>query len=235
MSDRPVSFWHRLLQLIAPQACAICGCRLAIDEQLLCARCNMHLPRTTYAQQADDNEMVRRFWGHGPVERAAALFHYEAGSEVSRVIFRMKYHNHPEAGEILGTWVAREVARYDFFEGMDAIVPVPLSKRRERQRGYNQSREIAKGVSAVTGLPILDHVLVRRHFKESQTRQSMLGRRENVAGAFSLHPKAPPLDNKHLLIIDDIVTTGATVTACIEALGQPPGMRVSVLSIGVAK
>ena len=235
MSERPVSFWHRLLQLIAPQACAICGCRLAIDEQLLCARCNMHLPRTTYAQQADDNEMVRRFWGHGPVERAAALFHYEAGSEVSRVIFRMKYHNHPEVGEILGTWVAREVARYDFFEGMDAIVPVPLSKRRERQRGYNQSREIAKGVSAVTGLPILDHVLVRRHFKESQTRQSMHGRRENVVGAFSLHPKAPPLDNKHLLIIDDIVTTGATVTACIEALGQPPGMRVSVLSIGVAK
>ena len=144
MSDRPVSFWHRLLQLIAPQACAICGCRLAIDEQLLCARCNMHLPRTTYARQADDNEMVRRFWGHGPVERAAALFHYEAGSEVSRVIFRMKYHNHPEAGEILGTWVAREVARYDFFEGMDAIVPVPLSKRRERQHRKAQGRADAE-------------------------------------------------------------------------------------------
>ena len=198
-------------------------------------RTAMHLPRTDYAANADDNEIVRRFWGHGPVARAAALFFYEAGSEVSRVIFRMKYHNHPEVGEILGTWVAREASRHNFFDGIDAIVPVPLSKRRERQRGYNQSREIAKGVSAVTGLPIMDRVLVRRHFKESQTRQSMLGRRENVADAFSLHPKAPSLEGKHLLIIDDIVTTGATVTACIEALGKPRGMRVSVLSIGAAK
>lgn len=235
MSDKPISFWHRLFHLIAPPACAICGCRLAIDEELLCVRCNMHLPRTPYASTAEDNEMVRRFWGHGPVERAVALFYYEAGSEASRVIFRMKYHNHPEVGEILGTWVAREAGRYDFFHGMDAIVPVPLSKRRERKRGYNQSMEIAKGVSSVTGLPIMDHVLVRQHFKESQTRQSMHGRRENVAGAFSLHPKAPSLEGKHLLIIDDIVTTGATVTACIEAMGQPQGMRVSVLSIGVAK
>ena len=117
--EKRISFWHRVINLIAPEACMVCGNRLGIDEEVVCAPCNLHLPRTGFASTAYDNVMARRFWGKIPIERASALFFYEAGSEVSHIIHNLKYHNHPEVGVVLGRMAAKEMAHFDFFDGIE--------------------------------------------------------------------------------------------------------------------
>ena len=228
------SIWSRLLDLIVPRSCAICGNRLAISEEVICTPCNLHLPRTHYAATAYDNEMARRFWGVLPIERAAALFFYESKSEVTRVILQMKYNNHPEFGEILGRMVAREFQSQQFFDGIDALVPIPLAAKRLRQRGYNQSLEIARGVQAITHLPIITDAVRRKTFTESQTHKTRLERNENVSDVFELMSEAN-ISCKHLLLIDDVVTTGATATACGQELLKAKDIRISVLSLAFAK
>ena len=229
-----ISFWHRLINLLSPQACCVCGHRLGIDEEVLCAACNFHLPRTFFSSNAYDNPMARRFWGRIPVQRAAALFYYEAGSQVSNLIHDLKYHQRPDIGETMGRMTAEEFAADKFFEGIDLIIPVPLEKKRRKQRGYNQSMEIAKGVAEVVGLPIVEQAVERVSFTGSQTRKSLQERMENVEGAFRSTGKVD-LCGRHVLVVDDIVTSGATICACVEALKAYTDLKVSVLSLGVVK
>ena len=229
-----ISFWHRLLNLISPDACVVCGARLGIEEEVLCTSCNLHLPRTFFAAQGTDNPMARRFWGRIPIERAAALFYYEAGSEVSRIIHQLKYNDRPEIGEVMGHMAAEEFAADGFFEGIDFIIPVPLARKRQRQRGYNQSEAVARGVAAVTGLPIVCNAVERISFKESQTHKSLRERMENVEDAFRLTGKTS-LQNCHVLMVDDIVTSGATICSCVKPMLAAGGLRVSVMSLGMVK
>lgn len=230
----PISFISRLTDLIAPRYCPVCGRRMAIGEHTLCTVCNLHLPRTGYAADAYENRMARLFWGKLPIERAAALFFYEAHSEVCNLVYDLKYHDRPEIGFELGSLTAAECGREGFFEDIDAIVAVPLSPQRQRQRGYNQSMEIARGVAKATGIPIVKDAVRRRTFKESQTHKSRTERAENVEDAFCLH-KGELIRGKHVLVVDDVVTTGATVTACATQLAKAGGVRISVLALGYAK
>ena len=229
-----ISFWSRLIDLISPRPCMVCGCRLGIEEEVLCASCNLHLPRTNFAADGYDNLMARRFWARIPVERAAGLFYYEAGSEVSRIIHAMKYGNHPEVGYTMGKMAAEEFAATNFFDGVDLIIPIPLARKRQRQRGYNQSMEIARGVAEVTHLPIVTDAVERVSFTSSQTKKSLRERMENVENAFQPTGKVN-LEGKHILMVDDIVTSGATICACVKALQQSANIRVSVFSLGVVK
>lgn len=228
------SFWHRLLDVVAPRLCVVCGRRLSLSESVLCASCNMHLPRTGFQLNANDNPMARLFWGLVPVERAAALFFYEAASPTSRIIYDLKYHDHPEIGVEMGRLLGREFADAAFFDGIDAIVPVPLSRSRQRHRGYNQSRCIAKGIADTTGLPLCDKALRRTKFKKSQTQMRHWERQENVADVFMLRD-AEVVSGKHLLLVDDVVTTGATMAACARELLKAGGVRLSFLSLGFTK
>jgi len=229
-----ISFWTRLLDLISPRLCVICGHRLSVTEEVICSKCNLHLPRTFFQQDPYENVMAKLFWGQIPVERAAALFYFEAHAETANIIYELKYRNHPEIGEVMGRMMARELQSTGFFDGMDAIVPVPLAKKRQRQRGYNQSVEIARGVSAVTGLPIYNKVVRRTVFEGSQTNKGRWERNENVEKVFELADD-DNIDGKHLLIIDDVVTTGATVIACAKELVRAGDVKVSVLALGLAK
>lgn len=178
--------------------------------------------------------MAQCFWLQLPVERAAALFFYQPHSPVSNLIYDLKYHHRPEIGEQMGRLIAREFASAGFFEGIDAIIPVPLAPSRQRGRGYNQSVQIAVGVSQITHIPIKNKVVRRKNFKGSQTTKTRWERRENVENAFALRRKVS-LAGKHVLIVDDIVTSGATVIACATALKAAGNPKVSVLSIGFTK
>lgn len=229
-----ISFWTRLLDLISPRLCVICGHRLSVTEEVICSKCNLHLPRTFFQQDPYENVMAKLFWGQIPVERAAALFYFEAHAETANIIYELKYRNHPEIGEVMGRMMARELQSTGFFDGIDAIVPVPLAKKRQRQRGYNQSVEIARGVSAVTDLPIYNKVVRRTVFEGSQTNKGRWERNENVEKVFELADD-DNIDGKHLLIIDDVVTTGATVIACAKELVRAGDVKVSVLALGLAK
>ncbi len=231
---KPISFWHRLLDLISPRLCVVCGHRLTVTEEVICARCNFHLPRTGFQHNAYENDMAKLFWGQIPIERATAFFYYEAHAETANILYELKYKDHPEIGEIFGRMFAAEIKSAGFFDGIDGIVPVPLAKKRQRQRGYNQSEEIAQGISEITGLPIYKKVVKRISFKGSQTNKGRWDRQENVEHVFDLID-AEAVSNKHLLLIDDVVTTGATCIACAKVLCQSANVRISILSLGFAK
>ncbi len=231
---KPISFWRRLLDLIAPRLCVVCGHRLTVTEEVICAKCNFHLPRTGFHHHAYDNEMAKLFWAQIPIEKATAFFYYEAHAETANIIYELKYKNHPEIGNIVGRMLAKEIQPSGFFDGIDGIVPVPLAKKRLRQRGYNQSMEIAQGVSEMTGLPIYKKVVRRNSFKGSQTNKGRWDRQENVEHVFEL-TDAIAVSNKHLLLIDDVITTGATCIACAKALCQSGNIRISILALGFAK
>lgn len=229
-----VSFWHRLLDLISPRLCVVCGQRLTVSEETLCTRCNLHLPRTDFHLDPYENEMAKLFWHQIPIERATALFYYEAHAETANILYELKYKDHPEIGEVMGRLMAKELKPSGFFDGIDGIVPIPLAKKRQRQRGYNQSLEIARGVSEITSLPIYNKVVRRIAFEGSQTNKDRWERNENVENVFELTDETA-INGKHLLIVDDVVTTGATVLACAKELCKAPNVKFSVLALGFAK
>lgn len=228
------NFWNKLLDIIAPRTCVICGKRLSIQENSICAVCNRHLPRTKYIDTPYDNEMTKLFWGQIPIERCAALFFYEGHSQVCNILYELKYHNHPEIGQIMGRMVSKEFHKKGFFDDIDTIIPIPLAKKRLHQRGYNQSMEIAKGIQDITGLSITDKAIKRKTFSGSQTQKDRWSRMDNVSNVFELTNKKK-IANKHILIIDDVVTTGATIISCANEMKKAGNIKISVLSLGFAK
>ena len=228
-----ISLLARLIDTLAPRSCTMCGGRLSITEEVICACCNHQLPRTDYSKSAYDNKLVRLFWGRIPIEKGTAFFFYKAHSDTSRLLYQLKYGHHPEIGECLGRIVAAELAQEAFFDEITAVVPVPLARQRERERGYNQSREIARGISTETGLPVLDKVIERISFHGSQTQKGRWERNENVEKAFRLLD-ASPLNNQHILLIDDVITSGATLVAAAKEVLKGENTKVSVLSLGFA-
>ena len=228
-----ISFWSRLLDLISPRLCVVCGNRLAVTEETLCSKCYLHLPRTDFANDLYENVMAKLFWGQIKLEKATALFYYEPHAETARILYELKYKNHPEIGVVMGRMMAKELMKSGLFEDIDALVPVPLAKKRERERGYNQSLELAKGVSEVTGLPIANLVIRRTKFVGSQTKRGRWERNENVEHVFELVDDN--ISDQHLLLIDDVVTTGATVIACAKEMQKASNVKISVLALGFAK
>ena len=225
---------RRILDFISPRQCAICGRVLSVSEQSLCSACYMRLPRTGFGASPTVNEMAQLFWGLLPIERAAALYYYEAGSETADVVYHLKYHQQPEAAFDLGCMMATELQAAGFFDGIDALVAVPLSRRRQWQRGYNQSLLLAEGISEMTKIPVLKNCVRRRQFRKSQTSLSHFERLKNVEGLFVL-TDAEKLKGKHLLLIDDVCTTGATLAACGAALCGAEGVTLSMLTLGFSR
>lgn len=224
----------RFLDFISPRQCVVCGERLAPTEHSLCSACLLHLPRTTYQFTPHANPMAQLFWHLSPVEQAAALIFYEPHSEVAQLIYDLKYHDRPDIGEDMGRLMAGEMQLAHFFDGIDLLLPVPLSRKRLRQRGYNQSEQLAIGISDITHLPVVTKALRRTHFRQSQTQLSRRERQENVEDLFELRDGSM-LQGKHVLLIDDICTTGATLLACCDVLKAVPGIRLSVLTFGFTK
>ena len=228
------SWVTRILDFISPRSCVVCGRRLSPNERSLCSVCLLHLPRTTYQFTPTDNLMDQLFWGQLPVERAAALMFYEPHSEMAQLVYQLKYGQRPDIGEDMGRLMAREMSLGDFFNGIDALVPVPLTRKRHRQRGYNQSEMLARGISHVTGIPVITEAVCREHFQQSQTSLNRRERQENVEGVFVLrHPQL--LEGKHILLIDDICTTGATLMACGKVLQNIERVSISMLTLGFTK
>ena len=221
------------MDLISPRLCVVCGNRLAVTEETLCSKCYLHLPRTDFANDLYENVMAKLFWGQIKLKKATALFYYEPHAETAQILYELKYKNHPEIGVVMGRMMAKELMKSGLFEDIDALVPVPLAKKRERERGYNQSLELAKGVSEVTGLPIANLVIRRTKFVGSQTKRGRWERNENVEHVFELVDDN--ISDQHLLLIDDVVTTGATVIACAKEMQKASNVRISVLALGFAK
>lgn len=219
-------------RLLFPRSCIVCGGALSEKDNYLCVSCHVHLPRTDYYLE-EDNEVARLFWGKVSLQHAASYFYYSKGSDYCRILYRLKYHHCKEVGEVMGRFMAAEMQNSAFFNDVDLIVPVPLHKKKERLRGYNQCEWIAKGVSAVTGIPVNTSGLVRTVHNSTQTKKSANERWENVQNIFSVSfPEE--FTAKHILLIDDVLTTGATLHACASVLKELDGVKVSILTLAVA-
>lgn len=229
-----MNWWTRILDFISPRCCVVCGRRLAPSERSLCSVCLLHLPRTSFQFTPTDNSMDQLFWGLLPVERAAALMYFEPHSEMAQMVYQLKYAQRPDIGEDMGRIMAEEMQLAGFFEDIDVLLPVPLSRKRHRQRGYNQSEMLARGISEITALPVITKAISRKHFHQSQTSLTRQERQENVDNTFLLlRPEL--LENRHVLLIDDICTTGATLIALGSSIRGITGIRISILTLGLTK
>lgn len=222
------------LSLLFPRCCVVCGGPLARGEECLCTMCNIDLPRTNYHLRKD-NPVEKMFWGKIPsLERATSFFFYRKGSDYRYILHQLKYGGQKDIGAIMGRYMAAELLESGFFEGVDVILPVPLHKKKQQIRGYNQSEWIARGIAAVTGISIDMESVVRQKNTETQTRKSFFERWENVEGIFQLH-HAESLTGKHVLIVDDVLTTGATTVECASCLAEVEGIRISILTLAMAE
>lgn len=229
------SFFRRILDLLSPRQCPGCGRRLSVSEPAVCHRCLLSAPVTGFPNAPYDNPMARMFWGLVGMERVVALFYYEAGGELALIVHAMKYYDRADVAETMGMMLAERLSPSGFFEGIDAIVPVPLSEDRLRQRGYNQSECLARGIAQLTGLPVCTNVLGRVSFKGSQTQLNARQRKGNVEHIFHLLDGAADVEGKHVLLVDDVMTTGATLLSCADALKGVNGIKISIATLGFTR
>lgn len=219
-----------LFALFFPRYCAVCGTTITRTETLLCTRCDLHMPRTNYHLQPDNN-LEKHLWGRLTPERATAWFFYSKGSPYTNLLHQLKYEDQREMGRLMGRRLATEILASGFFTGIDLLIPVPLHPKRMRQRGYNQSEWIARGIADITGIAIDNALLVRQVNTETQTRKTRFGRSVSMEGVFAPAPHYT-CQATHVLLIDDVITTGATIIACAEALLKANSVKVSVLAVG---
>lgn len=217
------------ISLIFPRICAGCGNSLWKKEEVLCHSCEYHLPRTNFHFQ-HENPVTRMFWGRVHLETAAAFLYFNKGNKVQRMIHQLKYKGKKEIGLFLGNRYGQDLKYAPRFNAADAIIPVPLHRNKYMQRGYNQSEQFALGLSVSMNIPVHRHLLERTRANETQTRKSRFSRFQNVNDIFSVKN---PYDwsGKHLILVDDVVTTGATLEACIMALESIPDVKISVACI----
>lgn len=221
-----------LWNLFFPRTCRVCGRILCPQEEVVCATCLCRLPRTRFHERSD-NPVEQHFWGKFPLVRATSFFYYSKGGSARQLLYELKYHGHPEVGVFLGKLLAMELRMSGFFDGVDLLLPIPLHPRRQRERGYNQSERIAAGISAVTGLPVVLDGVVRSRYTETQTHKGAYERWRNVQQLF-VCPDTSRFEGKHVLLLDDVLTTGATLVSCADTLREIPGIRLSVLTVAVA-
>ncbi len=222
-----------VVSLFYPRCCPVCGNNLPRGEKVFCLSCNLGLPRTYFHLQAD-NPVEKLFWGKVQVERATSYFFYTKGSAYQRILQQIKYGDDPELGEEIGSYLAAELFSFGFFDGIDLLLPVPLHARKLAQRGYNQSDCLARGIASVVHLPVDTRSVVRTKHTESQTQKTVFERWENVEEVFTLR-SPEQFRGKHVLIVDDVLTTGATTVACAKAFEDVEGVKISILTLAVAQ
>jgi ComF family protein len=225
-------WWTDLRLFFFPVLCLVCGKRLSRPGEILCLECEYNLPKTKFCDHPE-NPVDQSFWGRVQVEMATSLFRFEKGSPYQSLLHELKYRGNKGAGLYLGRMLGRELLHTSFSE-CDILVPVPIHKKRLRKRGYNQSEVIASGTSEITGIPVVNNLLQRSTHHPSQTSMGRYERFLNVKGNFSIVPGAPDVSGMKLILIDDVMTTGATLEACSLEILENYSCKVYIATVSVA-
>ena len=226
------NWWNPLIGLLFPRYCVTCGKRLYENERIFCKSCLKEMPRTMY-HTWDENPMIKQFWGKFPTVKATAWFFYTHDSPYAHMIHLFKYHGRKRLAFELGKMMASEIMASGFFDDIDYIIPVPLHIDRERQRTYNQSEWIARGIAEKSSLAVITNAVERTSYTMTQTKKSANERFENMNGVFKAKHN-DVLTGKHVLLVDDVMTTSATLTACADALREIEGIRFSLLTLAIS-
>lgn len=226
-----IKFLESFISLFFPRICLTCESSLSGNEKILCTSCRMSLPETGY-HLPGSNPVEELFVGRLKVEKAISLLFFDKGSKYRKLIHQLKYKGRKEAGIFLGQLLGSRIAESNM-PAIDLIVPVPLHPARLRRRGYNQSTIIAEGIASVLNKPIHDKALRRIKYTSTQTRRGRYDRWKNVEGLFECsNPHS--IENKHILLVDDVVTTGSTLEAAGSSLLKHEGVRLSVATAAYA-
>lgn len=227
-----MSVFTDLFNLFFPLLCAGCNTPLVRGEDVLCLGCLADLPKTHFASYTA-NPVAEIFIGRANIVYGNAFCHFDKGGKVQYLLHRLKYRGRKEIGYRLGFLFGSELVRTIEFSEIDAILPVPLHKKKQRKRGYNQSIEICRGISEAMNKPMITENLVRKKHTSSQTSKGRFDRWQNVSGIFDVK-NSNSLKGKHLLLVDDVITTGATLESCCEELLKISGVKVSVAALAQA-
>jgi ComF family protein len=224
--------WDDFISLLFPRLCYACGNHLLRNEKLICTECYVLIPRTNYHLNVE-NPVAQLFWGRCLLEKATAFSFYNKGSRIRNLIHNLKYKGIQEVGFELGRIYGNTLKSNGFTNGIDIIIPVPLHPLKMRKRGFNQCDLISSGLSEVTGLPVNTDSLIRISVSDTQTKRSRYERWTNVEGIFSVTDPGS-LRGCHVLLIDDVITTGSTIESCTNELLKVEGVRVSVVALAYA-
>jgi len=227
-----MSLIYDFIGLFFPLVCEGCGNLLFRNEDTICTRCLAGLPKTNF-HQYPDNPVMETFWGRIKLESATSFLYYAKAGKVQRMIHNFKYHQKKDVGSVLGKMFASDLRTSPFFSNVQVLIPVPLHWTKQKTRGFNQSEVIARAMGQIMKTKVETQVLYRRFATDTQTKKSRLKRVENVSGKFALQ-NPEKIAGQHVMLIDDVITTGSTIEECASLLLQVEGVKVSIASLGFA-
>jgi len=202
------------------------------NETVICTRCRHEMPLTQYHLDTK-NEAVKKFYGKIEIQHASAFLYFNKKGMVQELIHNLKYKGHEEIGFVLGNWYVADLKELNLETPFDVVIPVPLHKRKFRERGYNQVTTFGKALAEGLNIAFDDAILYRKKYSKTQSKKNLLGRSENIENIFDVHFSTEN-QNKHFLIVDDVLTTGATLEACSRALLKIPGAKISIVCMAMA-
>ena len=221
-----------LINILFPRVCAGCGNILLEGEDTVCTTCHFLLQKTGY-ELNPDNPLAQLFYGQMPFNAVMAEFFFSKTGKVQHLIHGLKYHGCRENGLFLGQEIGKSLLQAPDYQGIEYIIPIPLHPKKEKIRGYNQSHVIAEGISEIMNVPIAEKCLVRKVFTDTQTKKSREERYKNVKDIFDVK-NAAKIAGKHVLLVDDVLTTGATLMSAGKALMEVEGIKISVATVACA-
>lgn len=228
-----ISYLESFVGLLFPNVCMGCGGVLSKQEKVLCFICENNLPKTFFHNEVD-NAVFKRLYGRIPIENATSLFYFDKGGTVQHLMHQLKYNDKKEVGSYLGKMLGNYLLESNSFNSIESVIPVPLHEKKLYQRGYNQSEYFADGIAEAMSISCLPNALKRTDYTETQTGKNRFERWDNVKDAFELiNPEL--IKNKHVLLVDDVVTTGATLEACAHRLMDAQNTKVSIATIAYAQ
>ena len=231
----PFRGFRGVLSLFYPQCCCVCDEKLLEGEHHFCLDCLLKMPKTNYHLQPE-NGAADRFKGKIPYEKVASFLYYNKGGFSQKIIKAIKYKGNTALGHHMGALMSEHIQQSShFFEDIDLLIPIPLHRNKQKKRGFNQAEEITKGIRKVIKIPFNNSLVIRKKQTQTQTKKGRYARWLNTIDVFTLN-KEDDFNYKHVLIVDDVLTTGATIEACAQAiLTSYPDVKISVLTLAVTE
>jgi ComF family protein len=221
-----------LVNLFFPKVCYACHNLLDDNEDTICMDCRHYLPVTDFHYDNNDS-VAKALYGRAKIENGTALFRFEQKSIVQQLVHNLKYRNHEKIGFVLGNWLGNELKTIEAYQNIDVVIPVPLHKNKLKKRGFNQVAKFGQQIAEALKADYIDDVLVKITNTKSQTNKNRFSRWMNTDELFALK-NMETIDNKHILLVDDLITTGATLEACISVLNQAKNIKISIATMAIA-